>query len=130
MNEPPDGGSRDPSASPGGSDAPDPHATSGSAAQAGADVVDEPDLSVQGKVTDQEPRLRRRKRTVDQTRAGLAWALVVIFGATIGSAILVVALTGKVPAQEVTNLLKTLVPAETALLGSAVGFYFGTRKRP
>jgi predicted aconitase with swiveling domain len=116
-------GSAQSHASPSGSDR--------EAGQVTADeVVVEAPLSVEGDVDDQEPRLRRRKRTVDETRAGLAWALVVIFGATIASVILVVALNGDAPASEVTELLKTLVPAETALLGSAVGFYFGVRNRP
>ena len=92
------------------------------------EVVDEPPLTVQGELDDQEPRLRRR-RHIDQTRAGLAWALVWIFGGTVAAVILIVALTSPHPAAEVTEILKTLVPAETALLGSAVGFYFGTRNR-
>jgi hypothetical protein len=92
------------------------------------EIVDEPPLTVRA-VAGEEPRLRRG-RNIDQTRAGLAWALVWIFGGTVAAVLLIVALTSPHPASDVTELLRTLVPAETALLGSAVGFYFGTRTRP
>jgi len=115
-----------PSDAPGG---PGPESASELAEQAPEEIVEEPPLTVSGDVDRQEPKTRPR-RTVDDTRAGLAWALVAIFGGTVGAVILVVALNGHSPAAEVTELLKTLVPAETALLGSAVGFYFGIRTRP
>jgi hypothetical protein len=58
-------------------------------------------------------------------RAGLAFAFVVIFAATIGFAF-----TGVDEHWASTKeLVELLLPAETALLGSAVGFYFGTRQQ-
>ncbi len=93
------------------------------------EVVEEPTLSVEGDVDESEPRLRR-ERAHEKTRAGLAWALFLTFAGTVLAVILVVAFGGHARSQDATELLKTLLPAETALLGSAVGFYFGTRSRP
>jgi hypothetical protein len=92
------------------------------------EVVEEPPLSIQGDVDESEPRLRR-ERHVEKTRAGLAWALFLTFAGTVLAVILIVATGSHTRGQEASELLKTLLPAETALLGSAVGFYFGTRDR-
>lgn len=102
-------------------------APAGAQGEQAEEVVVSPPLSVQGVIDNREPRLSKG-RSIDQTRAGLAWALVIIFGLTIGAAIAVIAFDSANPTGDVTELLRTLVPAETALLGSAVGFYFGTRK--
>jgi hypothetical protein len=93
------------------------------------EVVEGPTLSVEGDVDESEPRLRR-ERAHEKTRAGLAWALFLTFAGTVLAVILVVAFGSHARSQDATELLKTLLPAETALLGSAVGFYFGTRSRP
>ncbi len=58
-------------------------------------------------------------------RAGLAFAFVVIFAATIGFAFARVDENWA----STKELIELLLPAETALLGSAVGFYFGTRQQ-
>jgi hypothetical protein len=58
-------------------------------------------------------------------RASLAFAFVILLGFTVGLAFL--AVNGNHWANT-KELLQLLLPAETALLGSAVGFYFGTRK--
>lgn len=58
-------------------------------------------------------------------RAGLAFTFVVILAATI---VFAFANVNSANWANTKDLLQLLLPAETALLGSAVGFYFGTRK--
>lgn len=58
-------------------------------------------------------------------RAGLAFIFVLIFFVTVVCAFWFVD-SDNWP--NIKELLQVLLPAETALLGSAVGFYFGTRK--
>lgn len=67
-----------------------------------------------------EERLGRR----EWTRSGLAFALMVVFGATI---IFVCCKVGTRDWAETKELLQILLPAETGLLGSALGFYFGAK---
>jgi hypothetical protein len=59
-------------------------------------------------------------------RAILARGFAVIFAATIVAAFYCI-LAG-VQWEDVKSLLDVILPAETALLGSAVGFYFGAEK--
>lgn len=113
----------------GGPPAPPPQAGRPAPAQSDPnEVVEEPPLTVGGDVDDSEPRLRR-ERDIDKTRAGLAWALFLTFAGTVLAIVLIVAFASHSRTEDATELLKTLLPAETALLGSAVGFYFGTRAR-
>lgn len=65
-------------------------------------------------------RLGRR----EWTRSSLAFAFVLIFALTIA---FVMSKVGTRDWGETKELLQILLPAETALLGSALGFYFGTR---
>lgn len=58
-------------------------------------------------------------------RALLAFAFVFIFAGTIWAAFRCV---GGPNWKDAKELLELLLPAETALLGGAIGFYFGTRK--
>jgi hypothetical protein len=58
-------------------------------------------------------------------RSGLALLLAVLLGLTIIWSFLSV---GEGKWADTKELLQLLLPAETALLGSAVGFYFGSRK--
>jgi len=58
------------------------------------------------------------------TRSGLAFAFVIIFGVTIIFAFFKV---GTYDWAQTKDLLQILLPAETGLLGSALGFYFGAR---
>jgi hypothetical protein len=58
-------------------------------------------------------------------RAGLALIFVVMLCATGAWAFIEI---HSKDWDHVKALLDTLIPAETALLGSAVGFYFGTKK--
>ncbi len=92
------------------------------------EVIEAPALSIQGDMDEREPRLGRG-RNIEKTRAGLAWALFLAFAGTVLAVILIVAFASHARSHEADELLKTLLPAETALLGSAVGFYFGTRHR-
>lgn len=66
--------------------------------------------------------------TADElVRSGLAWAFAVIFaGTTAAATYLIFAF----PQQWSTmkELLQIVLPAETGVLGSAVGFYFGSKK--
>jgi hypothetical protein len=93
------------------------------------EVVDEPALSLPGDVDAGEPRLSRA-RDIDRTRAQITWAFIWIFAGTIAAVLLIVAVANPHQSSEAIDVLKTLLPAETAVLGSAVGFYFGTRERP
>jgi hypothetical protein len=61
----------------------------------------------------------------ESVRAGLAFVFAIIFFVTIMYAFLS---TGTDSWDDTKELLQILLPAETALLGSAVGFYFGTRR--
>lgn len=58
-------------------------------------------------------------------RAALAFGFAVIFLVTIIFAFINVNGTGW---DDTKELLQLLLPAETALLGEAVGFYFGTQR--
>ena len=59
-------------------------------------------------------------------RALLAWVFVLIFALTVVWAFINV--EQKMTWEHTKELLTLLLPAETALLGSAVGYYFGSRK--
>lgn len=100
----------------------------GDATTNAGEVVDEPELSVQDTLTAGEPKLSP-PRQIDRVRAGLAWAFTVIFAGTIVFAFLITTFAGRQHAEESMSLFKTILPAETAVLGSAVGFYFGSRER-
>lgn len=60
-------------------------------------------------------------------RSSLALALTALLAVTVVWAF-VNASDGDASWRHTKDLLQLLLPAETALLGSAVGFYFGTRK--
>ena len=59
-------------------------------------------------------------------RALLAWSFIVIFGLTVCWAFGNV--SNETTWTNTKELLQLLLPAESALLGSAVGYYFGSRK--
>lgn len=63
----------------------------------------------------------------DVARVMLAFSFVAIFSLTILGAFVLFACGH--PWEQVKDLINLLLPAETALLGSAVGFYFGTRQQ-
>lgn len=58
-------------------------------------------------------------------RAGLALLFVVIFAITL---FLAYQRIGTDDWKQTKDLLQIVLPAETALLGAAVGYYYGTRK--
>jgi hypothetical protein len=89
------------------------------------ETIEGPDLSVE-EVVSREPTLSPG-RSIDSTRALLAGGFFVVFALTVAAAILVAAFAKQQHVSDVDSVLRTLIPAETALLGSAVGFYFGTR---
>ena len=60
-------------------------------------------------------------------RSGLALLLAALLGLTIVWSFIKVDAGGKTWANT-KDLLELLLPAETALLGSAVGFYFGSQR--
>jgi len=69
--------------------------------------------------------LEKRREWV---RAAIALSLVGIFGLTVLAALALVVWTD-VEAALLKTLIEILLPAETALLGSAIGFYFGSESR-
>jgi hypothetical protein len=80
-------------------------------------------------VGDARPQLvtePRRLWVQELVRASYALILVVIFGITVWAAF-IGANSANWP--NFKELLQVLLPAETALLGSAAGFYFGSRQR-
>ena len=76
------------------------------------------------------PLLIERERTRgldDLARSLIALALTILFGVTI---VLAFAKTGNATTwANAKDLLNMLLPAETGILGSALGYYFGTRDR-
>ena len=63
----------------------------------------------------------------ERVRGALTVGLFVVFAVTIAVCLAVVALADASRWETVKDLLQILLPAETGLLGSAAGFYFGTR---
>jgi Na+/H+-translocating membrane pyrophosphatase len=124
---PPEEGEAPPAADADRADAGEPGAGTEAAAEPDT-VVAGPALSVRD-VDPREPTLGSG-HNIDKTRAGLAIGFLAIFAVTVVAAILIAALSSHEHVSDVNDLLHTLIPAETALLGSAVGFYFGTRSRP
>jgi hypothetical protein len=131
---PPEGPQGTPSgAQPTGAQAPEPRAATvqpggGSPPTAGGlEIVPAGELTV-SEVGDSLPR-QGGSYDIEGTRSGLAFGFLLIFAGTIAAVLVIIAVTGDHPAKEVSELLPTLIPAETALLGSAVGFYFGTKDR-
>lgn len=61
-------------------------------------------------------------------RAAIALSLVAIFGITVFASLAVLA-WADMESDRLKTLLEILLPAETALLGSAVGFYYGAEAR-
>ena|SRR5258705_7786631 len=87
-----------------------------------------------------EPSIAIKIKTIfpELARILLASMFAVIFGATVwiamhSTSITVVEENGKKSSTDnwtnMKELLQILLPAETALLGSAVGFYFGSQQR-
>ena len=72
---------------------------------------------------------KERKRVVGDVRVRgmLAGTLILIFGLTILAGLLVAALGDTEQTENMRSLLDVLLPAETGLLGSAVGYYYGAR---
>ena len=64
--------------------------------------------------------------TRERMRGRLAWAVVGLLAGTIFLAFLLVGLK-RVSVEDMRTLLEPIVPAEVALAGSAIGFYFGGR---
>ena len=92
----------------------------------GADDWSAPDIEVGPSVPFTTRPVARTLVGEALVRAGLAFTFVIIFAATIGWAFLNLSDPGLW--MRTKELIEILLPAETALLGSAVGFYFGTRK--
>jgi len=63
----------------------------------------------------------------ESVRHWLAWSLVAIFGGTVSFAFLTI-LVDKAVWSDVKDLFTVALSTESALLGSAIGFYFGSRK--
>lgn len=89
-----------------------------------ANIAPAPNLQVPD--VEPRPRLTRFNPLVAQelVRSSMAVLFVLIFAGTITWSFFLV--TGHAWGN-VKELLQLLLPAETALLGSAVGFYFGSK---
>lgn len=92
------------------------------------EVVAGPDLDVRdiGPPSWEEHNAARREWLQELVRFGLAGLFTLIFIGTVAYACWA-ATTKHWP--EAKDLIQILLPAETALIGSATGFYFGTRAR-
>lgn len=94
--------------------------------------MNEPEQSeeIAGRVDPPDPRRRSIQLTPDDTaRLILAFTFVALFALTIFFACIAVIADGSAWSKA-RELLQVILPAETALLGSAVGFYFGARRPP
>ena len=92
------------------------------------DVVPGPDLTVNdvGEPPWEESPAERRAWRQELVRSELALLFTLIFIGTVAYACWA-ATTRHWPAAK--ELVEILLPAETALIGSATGFYFGSRSR-
>lgn len=61
-------------------------------------------------------------------RGWLALAFAIIFGVTTITALIIVSVVSDLHWANMKELLQILIPAQTALLGSVVGFYYGTQR--
>lgn len=94
--------------------------------------MNEPEKSeeITGRVDAPDPERRPVQLTPDDTaRLLLAFTFVILFALTIFFACIAVITDGSAWSK-VREMLEVILPAETALLGSAVGFYFGARQAP
>ena len=74
------------------------------------------------------PQLSRIEPSVEDTaRRNLAYFFIFIFAFTIAFACLAVLINHNTW-PDIKELLPIIMPAETALLGSATGFYFGAKR--
>lgn len=64
----------------------------------------------------------------DWVRASITYTFIGIFALTVIASLIVVIWFGK-DYPDMKDLLQPLLPAETGLIGSAVGFYFGSETR-
>jgi hypothetical protein len=91
-------------------------------------VVDE---TLPGQVDDpQSPALATaRQRVVGEhrVRGRLAAALTALFAVTVLAALATAIFGSRRADAQVVDILRDLLPAELAILGSALGFYFGGR---
>ena len=71
------------------------------------------------------PRSGPRTVSLDNVRARIAYALLVIFASTVGLIFVAVALHWMTPSS-VKDLITPIITAEVSLLGAATGFYYGT----
>lgn len=62
----------------------------------------------------------------DKVRAFTTGAFIILFGLTVLCSFAIVVFDGMVWTN-VKDLLQIMLPTETALIGSVVGFYFGSR---
>ena len=69
----------------------------------------------------------RKATDPDSVRARLAEYLFYLFAATIAVGTLLIAFLDDSAANRVADWLTRLLPAELGVLGSAVGFYFGSK---
>jgi hypothetical protein len=98
-------------------------ATGSPPASAGADVleldVDDPQAPAVGST---------RLRVGDsEVRGILAAAMTVLFALTVLAALATAIFGSKRADTQVVDILRDILPAELAILGSALGFYFGGR---
>jgi hypothetical protein len=91
-------------------------------------VVPEPELTVReiGRPSYETAAAAARAWQQELVRSGIALLFTLIFVGTVSYACWA-ATTHHWPAAK--ELIQILLPAETALIGSATGFYFGTRSR-
>jgi len=66
-------------------------------------------------------------RAQESVRHWLSWSLLAIFGATIFAAFFLI-WVDRGAWTEIKDLFTIAISTESALLGSAIGFYFGTKR--
>ena len=75
-------------------------------------------------LADLRPPREGKEFDLDQTRKNFTWAVLAGFGLTIAVALLS-AFTGN--SHEMLQVLERLLPAESAVVGATLGFYFISR---
>lgn len=84
-----------------------------------------------GQVDDPEaPAIATKRQRVvgdSQVRGRLAGALTLLFAITVVAALATAIFGSRRADAQVVDILRDLLPAELAILGSALGFYFGSR---
>jgi len=78
------------------------------------------------------PTIKNKPSEQERTKAWLVKALVIIFGSTIGGFLFIIetgSLFSFADKEDFKDILTSILIAETGIIGTALGFYFGSRSK-